>query len=247
QVRDQRLRRRLADQSQQGYQHQDPREDGQDAVIRQRRGPVLEEVVLELPNGPPACGQPRVAAQFRRLVRGDRAVMLLRGRLVSLARVPYVTPFSAFFRPFPAPPPPGRAPVSGWVPAAASRSTAALTVAKIAPCSAAAMRISCQPRLASVAFGASSSPAASCHALLKIAPASRPPTMPTSMLTARCMRLVIACPRRPRQPPSVSRLRSGSACVTRIPPLLTWPGATARHPAGLVSDLCVAEAALPGG
>src|SRR5215831_766759 len=205
QVRGQRLGRRLAEQPEQGYQHQDPRKDGQDAVIRQRRGAVLQEVVLELPHGPPARGQPRASAEFRRLARGGRAScirrgLVLGGRAGSLrcGLAAYRVWFGhdqAFFPCFPASSllsSPGQVPVSEWVPCAAARFTAALTVAKIAPCNAAAMRISCQPRAASVAFGASSCLAASCHDFLKITLASKPPTIPASRLAALNMSLCIA-------------------------------------------------------
>ena len=71
-------------------------------------------------------------------------------------------------------------------PVAPPRSTAALTTAKIAPCSAAAARISPQPRFSSVASGASSSPAtarvvgiSSDVSVRRCSPSYRKPVWPT--------------------------------------------------------------------
>ena len=69
QVGDQRLGRRLAGQPEQGHQHQDPGEDRLDAVVGQRRRPVLQEVVLELRQGPAGRGPPPPAAQVGRFAR----------------------------------------------------------------------------------------------------------------------------------------------------------------------------------
>jgi len=87
---------------------------------------------------------------------------------------------------------PGQVPVSERVPTAARRSTDAVTTAKIAPWSAAAARTSGQPLPASVALGASSSSAASFQIFLKIALASMPPPMLTSMLSSRYNSLAIS-------------------------------------------------------
>src|SRR5262249_49759017 len=86
---------------------------------------------------------------------------------------------------------PGQTLVSLRVASAAPRSAAALTTAKIAPCSVAASRISPQPGRSSVGLGASSPGPMIFQTLLKIRPASRPPSMLAIKFTALYNNLII--------------------------------------------------------
>ena len=79
------------------------------------------------------------------------------------------------------------------MPSAVARSTVALTSAKIAPWRAAAVSTSRHPRRASVAVGASSSPAATFHTRLKMAAASIPLSTLITMVMSLYSSLVIAC------------------------------------------------------
>ena len=175
----------------QRHQHQQTREDGQDAVVRQRRGPVGHVVVVELrrgllraaPQRPGSTGTGiRPGLGTRRpgsTGRGPRALIVHIPPIPSVAKsTPRRGPLRSRWGPVRARP--GQSPVARRTATAPARSTAAGRWRRWRP--AARPRRGSRPSRGArrCGAGASSSPATPRHTCLNNAPASRPAAAPAA-------------------------------------------------------------------